>query len=72
VLIERYRPGVTERLRLGPAECHAINPRLIYGRMTGWGQDGPLAQRAGPDINYPAIGGILNAVGALGNAQSYR
>src|SRR5688572_11974547 len=66
VLIEGYRPGVTERLGLGPAECHAVNPRLIYGRMTGWGQDGPLAQRAGHDINYLAIAGILNAVGRPG------
>ena len=66
VLIEGYRPGVTERLGLGPQDCHRLNPRLIYGRMTGWGQDGPWAQRAGHDINYLAIAGILNAVGRRG------
>lgn len=63
VLIEGYRPGVTERLGLGPAECHALNPALIYARMTGWGQDGPLAPRAGHDINYIAITGALDAIG---------
>jgi alpha-methylacyl-CoA racemase len=52
VLIEGYRPGVTERLGLGPAECLARNPRLVYGRMTGWGQEGPMAQQAGHDIGY--------------------
>jgi len=66
VLIEGYRPGVAERLGLGPTECHAVNPRLVYGRMTGWGQDGPLAHRAGHDINYLSIAGILNAVGRPG------
>src|SRR5687768_1111597 len=66
VLIEGYRPGVAERLGLGPDECLATNPFLVYGRMTGWGQDGPLAQRAGHDINYLAIAGILNAVGRPG------
>ena len=55
VLIEGFRPGVTERLGLGPDACLARNPRLVYGRMTGWGQDGPLAQAAGHDINYIAI-----------------
>ncbi|MGE0384754.1 MAG: CaiB/BaiF CoA transferase family protein [Gammaproteobacteria bacterium] len=62
-LIEGYRPGVAERLGLGPDECLARNPRLVYGRMTGWGQQGPLAQSAGHDFNYIAITGALNAVG---------
>src|SRR4051794_20716880 len=66
VLIEGYRPGVAERLGLGPQDCRQVNPRLVYGRMTGWGQDGPLASRAGHDINYLAIGGILNGVGRAG------
>ncbi|WP_342660131.1 Acetyl-CoA:oxalate CoA-transferase [Rhodococcus ruber] len=66
VLIEGYRPGVAERLGLGPEACHAMNPRLVYGRMTGWGQEGPLANRAGHDINYLSIAGILNAVGRAG------
>lgn len=63
VLIEGYRPGVAEKLGLGPDECLARNPKLIYGRMTGWGQDGPLAQRAGHDIDYIAITGALHAIG---------
>ncbi|WP_296817217.1 CaiB/BaiF CoA-transferase family protein [Brevundimonas sp.] len=63
VLIEGYRPGVMERLGLGPDEALARNPRLIYGRMTGWGQDGPLSQRAGHDINYIALTGALDAIG---------
>ncbi|WP_338674065.1 CaiB/BaiF CoA-transferase family protein [Streptomyces sp. SCSIO 30461] len=63
VLIEGYRPGVAERLGVGPDECHARNPRLVYGRMTGWGQDGPLAQRAGHDISYIAITGALGMIG---------
>ncbi|MFZ1831166.1 MAG: CaiB/BaiF CoA-transferase family protein [Candidatus Competibacteraceae bacterium] len=63
VLIEGFRPGVMERLGLGPEVCHARNPRLIYGRMTGWGQTGPLAQTAGHDINYLAISGALHAIG---------
>jgi alpha-methylacyl-CoA racemase len=63
VLLEGYRPGVTERLGVGPADCHARNPRLIYGRMTGWGQDGPLAARAGHDINYISLTGALHAIG---------
>ena len=62
-LIEGFRPGVTERLGLGPDVCLARNPRLIYGRMTGWGQTGPLAQTAGHDIGYVAITGVLNAIG---------
>ena len=59
-LIEGNRPGVMERLGLGPAECAARNPRLIYGRMTGWGQHGPLAQAAGHDLNYVALTGLLS------------
>jgi alpha-methylacyl-CoA racemase len=66
VLIEGYRPGVAERLGVGPADCHARNPKLVYGRMTGWGQDGPLAQRAGHDINYIALTGALHAIGRPG------
>jgi alpha-methylacyl-CoA racemase len=62
-LIEGFRPGVTERLGLGPDVCLARNPRLIYGRMTGWGQTGPLAHTAGHDIGYVAITGVLNAIG---------
>ncbi|HMT79536.1 MAG TPA: CaiB/BaiF CoA-transferase family protein [Azonexus sp.] len=60
VLIEGFRPGVMERLGFGPDECLALNPRLIYGRMTGWGQTGPLAPRAGHDANYAAIAGVLD------------
>src|SRR5580693_8682871 len=60
VLIEGNRPGVMERLGLGPAECAKRNPRLVYGRMTGWGQDGPFAQVAGHDLNYLALSGILS------------
>ncbi len=63
VLIEGFRPGVMERLGLGPDTCLARNPRLVYGRMTGWGQHGPLAQAAGHDINYIAISGALHAIG---------
>lgn len=63
VLIEGYRPGVAERLGVGPADCHARNPALVYGRMTGWGQDGPLAQRAGHDIAYIALTGTLGMIG---------
>jgi alpha-methylacyl-CoA racemase len=63
VFVEGFRPGVTERLGLGPADCMAVNPALVYGRMTGWGQDGPLAQRAGHDINYIALSGALWATG---------
>ncbi|MFG1613268.1 CaiB/BaiF CoA transferase family protein [Nonomuraea wenchangensis] len=66
VLIEGYRPGVAERLGLGPEACHARNPRLVYGRMTGWGQDGPMAQQAGHDIGYIALTGALHAIGEAG------
>jgi len=66
VLLEGYRPGVTERLGVGPAQCHARNPRLVYGRITGWGQDGPLAARAGHDINYISLTGVLHAIGRAG------
>jgi alpha-methylacyl-CoA racemase len=59
-LIEGNRPGVMERLGLGPADCARINPRLVYGRMTGWGQDGPLASAAGHDINYVALTGLMS------------
>ena len=62
-LIEGFRPGVMERLGLGPDVCLARNPKLVYGRMTGWGQDGPLAHAAGHDINYVALTGALNAIG---------
>lgn len=62
MLIEGFRPGVMERLGIGPAEAQARNPRLVYGRITGWGQDGPLAQTAGHDINYIAITGALHAI----------
>jgi len=65
-LIEGFRPGVTERLGLGPEVCHARNPRLVYGRMTGWGQEGPLANAAGHDINYIALTGVLDAIGTAG------
>jgi alpha-methylacyl-CoA racemase len=63
LLVEGMRPGVTERLGIGPEECHAVNPRLVYGRMTGWGQDGPLAQAAGHDINYISVAGALFGLG---------
>src|SRR5881394_2046270 len=66
VLIEGFRPGVMERLGLGPDVALSKNARLIYGRMTGWGQEGPLAARAGHDINYIALSGILNAIGRRG------
>jgi alpha-methylacyl-CoA racemase len=65
-LIEGFRPGVTERLGLGPEDCLARNPRLVYGRMTGWGQDGPLAHAAGHDINYISLAGALAHFGRAG------
>lgn len=67
-LIEGFRPGVMERLGLGPEACLAVNPRLSYGRMTGFGQDGPMAPRAGHDINYIALAGVLGAIGRAGEA----
>ena len=63
VLIEGFRPGVAESLGVGPAECLGVNQRLVYGRMTGWGQDGPYATTAGHDIDYIAVSGLLNAIG---------
>lgn len=63
VLLEGFRPGVMERLGLGPETVHARNPKLVYGRMTGWGQTGPLAQRAGHDVNYIALSGVLSGIG---------
>ena len=65
-VVEGFRPGVMERLGLGPDACLARNPRLVYGRMTGWGQEGPLAREAGHDINYIAIAGALGAIGPAG------
>jgi len=66
VLIEGLRPGVTERMGVGPDACHALNPGLIYGRMTGWGQTGPWSKMAGHDINYIGMTGVLNAIGKDG------
>jgi alpha-methylacyl-CoA racemase len=68
VLLEGFRPGVTERLGLGPADCWRVNPRLVYGRMTGWGQSGPLAATAGHDIGYIALTGALGSIGRAGEA----
>lgn len=69
-LIEGFRPGVMERLGLGPDVCMARNPRLVYGRVTGWGQDGPLAEVAGHDLNYISITGALHAMGRAGHAPT--
>ncbi|MGZ8752574.1 MAG: CaiB/BaiF CoA transferase family protein [Acidimicrobiia bacterium] len=66
VLIEGFRPGVAERLGVGPDDCRARSPRLVYGRMTGWGQDGPLAHDVGHDINYIALAGVLAHIGTAG------
>ncbi|MGY0499431.1 CaiB/BaiF CoA transferase family protein [Nocardia sp. FBN12] len=66
VFLEGYRPGVAERLGIGPEQLLQLNPRLIYGRMTGWGQDGPLAARAGHDINYIGLSGVLDLIGRRG------
>lgn len=65
-LIEGFRPGVMERLGLGPDVCLKRNPKLVFGRMTGWGQEGPLAQAAGHDINYISLSGVLGAIGRCG------
>jgi alpha-methylacyl-CoA racemase len=65
-LVEGFRPGVVERLGVGPEQCWTVNPRLVYGRMTGWGQDGPLAGQAGHDIDYIALTGMLHAIGRAG------
>ncbi len=67
-LIEGFRPGVMERLGLGPEVCLKRNPALVYGRVTGWGQEGPLAQTAGHDINYIALAGVLDAIGRVDQA----
>ena len=72
VLLEGYRPGVAERLGLGPDTCLERNPRLIYGRMTGWGQDGPLARVAGHDINYLSMTGALAMIGRDDRSRSPR
>ena len=69
VLIEGNRPGVMERLGLGPADCARVQPRLVYGRMTGWGQHGPLSQAAGHDLNYVALSGLLSLAGPVGSAH---
>jgi len=65
-IFEGFRPGVAEKLGVGPEQCMARNPKLVYGRITGWGQDGPLAQTAGHDINYIALSGVLHAIGNKG------
>ena len=70
VLIEGFRPGVAERLGVGPDACLAVNPRLVYGRITGWGQTGPWADRVGHDINYIGLTGALHAIGREGEAPS--
>ncbi|MGE0595083.1 MAG: CaiB/BaiF CoA transferase family protein [Hyphomonadaceae bacterium] len=70
ILIEGFRPGVMERLGLGPDEALAANPRLVYGRMTGWGQEGPLSKAAGHDINYIALAGALHPLGRKGSPPS--
>jgi len=66
VLLEGFRPGVAERLGIGPDDCRSRNPRLVYGRMTGWGQDGPLRHEVGHDINYIALAGVLAHIGPTG------
>src|SRR3954463_2765610 len=68
-VIEGFRPGVMERLGLGPDAALRKNPKLVFGRMTGWGQEGPLAPRAGHDINYIAMSGILNAIRRRGGGH---
>lgn len=73
-LIEGFRPGVMERLGLGPDAAHAVNPALVYGRMTGWGQDGPVAHTAGHDLNYIALSGALWSTGEArrGTSPAFR
>ncbi|MFD6372200.1 CoA transferase, partial [Streptomyces roseolus] len=66
VLVEGFRPGVAEKLGLGPDDCLAVNPALVYGRMTGWGQEGPLAHDPGHDVNYVALTGVLHSIGPAG------
>lgn len=68
--LESNRPGVMERLGLGPEDCRAVNPRLVYGRATGWGQDGPLSQTVGHDLNYLALSGLLSMIGPEGGAPA--
>ncbi|HEY1117939.1 MAG TPA: CaiB/BaiF CoA-transferase family protein, partial [Acidimicrobiales bacterium] len=68
VIMEGFRPGVAERLGIGPEDCKARNPKIVYGRMTGWGQEGPYAQAAGHDINYIALAGALDPIGRRGEA----
>ena len=70
VLLEGLRPGVAERLGVGPQDCQAVNPALVYGRMTGWGQDGPMASQAGHDINYISLTGALHAIGPAAGPPS--
>ncbi|MEE4293885.1 MAG: CaiB/BaiF CoA-transferase family protein [Xanthomonadales bacterium] len=70
-LFEGFRPGVMERLGLGPGACHEVNPGLVYGRMTGWGQDGPLAQRAGHDGNFVALSGVMTVLAEKGGPPLY-
>ena len=70
VLIEGFRPGVVEKLGLGPTECFQRNPKLVYGRMTGWGQEGPLSSSAGHDINYIGLAGPLAHIGRNGHPPS--
>jgi alpha-methylacyl-CoA racemase len=72
VLVEGFRPGVMERLGLGPTRCLRAIRALVYGRMTGWGQHGPLAQAAGHDINYIALTGALHAIGPAGGRRCRR
>lgn len=68
VLIEGFRPGVTERLGLGPEDCAKVNDQLIYARMTGWGQTGPRNQQSGHDMNYISLNGVLHAIGRVNEA----
>ena len=71
-LVEGFRPGVMERLGLGPDVCFEVNPKLVYGRMTGWGQQGPLSQAAGHDLNYIALSGALHCGGRADSPPSAR